>query len=163
VTAYSQAAWHNFFMGSLGASAAFTGLLFVAISINLQQILKFPRLPGRAAGALGMLLSALFVSSFGLAPGESHEAFGIEIACTGLVVIIQAVWVSISKFDAADPLWWTIQPLAALLLPGVTFVAGGISVAASAGGGLYWVLAGTLLAYLVASMEAWVLLIEILR
>ncbi len=89
-----------------------------------------------------MLLSALFVSSFGLAPGESHEAFGIEIACTGLVVVVQAVWVSVSKYNAKDPLWWTLQPLAALLLPGVTFVVGGISVAVVAGGGLYWVLAG---------------------
>jgi hypothetical protein len=31
------------------------------------------------------------------------------------------------------------------------------------GGGLYWVLAGTLLSFLAASISAWVLLIEILR
>ncbi len=37
VIEYSQAAWHNFFMGSLGGSAAFTGLLFVAISIIFSK------------------------------------------------------------------------------------------------------------------------------
>ncbi len=37
----------------MGASAALLGLLFVAISINLEQILKHRHLPGRAAGTLG--------------------------------------------------------------------------------------------------------------
>jgi hypothetical protein len=50
MTSFDPSAWHDFFVGSMGASAALTGLLFVAISINLEQILKFPNLPGRAAG-----------------------------------------------------------------------------------------------------------------
>ena len=38
VAAYGPMVWHDFFMGTIGASAALTGLLFVAISINLEQI-----------------------------------------------------------------------------------------------------------------------------
>ena len=62
VASYSPLAWHDFFIGTIGAAAALTGLLFVAISINLEQILKYPQLPGRAAGTLGILVSALIVS-----------------------------------------------------------------------------------------------------
>ena len=67
-------AWHDFFIGTIGAAAALTGLLFVAISINLDQVLKYPGLPGRAAGTLGMLVSALIVSGFAL--GARSERSG---------------------------------------------------------------------------------------
>ena len=40
---------------------------------------------------------------------------------------------------------------------------GGASLLARAGGGLYWVLAGVLLVFVSASINAWVLLVEIKR
>jgi modulator of FtsH protease len=42
MASYSPLTWHDFFLGTIGAAAALTGLLFVAISINLEQILKYP-------------------------------------------------------------------------------------------------------------------------
>jgi hypothetical protein len=163
MAAYTPNEWHNFFMGSVGAAAALLGLLFVAISMNLQQILKFPKLPGRAAGTLAILMSALVVSSFGLVPGQSHDAFGIEIIVTAAIVGAQSVWVTVHRYVAGDPLSWTLEPLLELLLPSLAFIVGGFSLIYGAGGGLYWVLAGTLLSFLAASLSAWVLLIEILR
>ena len=38
--------WANFFVAEVGASAALSGLVVVAISINLSRILFFPQLPG---------------------------------------------------------------------------------------------------------------------
>jgi len=38
--AYSTAAWANFFVAEVGASAALVGLLFVAVSINLTKIIE---------------------------------------------------------------------------------------------------------------------------
>jgi modulator of FtsH protease len=163
MAAYTPSEWHTFFMGSVGAAAALLGLLFVAISMNLQQILKFPKLPGRAAGTLGILMSALVVSSFGLAPGQSHDAFGIEIIASATVAGAQSVWVTLHRYVASDPISWTLEPLIELLLPSLAFIAGGLSLMNGGGGGLYWVLAGTLLSFLAASISAWVLLIEILR
>ena len=157
MASYSALAWHDFFMGTIGASAALTGLLFVAISINLEQILKYPQLPGRAAGTLGILVSALVVSGFALAPGQSNRVLGIEIAAAGAVVAVQALWVVHGK-DA-----WVVEHLVTLLLPSVAFVIGGVSLAVGEGGGLYWVLAGILFAFVSASINGWVLLVEIKR
>jgi hypothetical protein len=163
VASYNPIAWHDFFLGTIGAAAALTGLLFVAISINLEQILKYPQLPGRAAGTLGILVSALVVSGFALAPGQGNRTLGIEIAVSGVIVAVQAIWVTHGKGTPDEPQSWLIQHLASLLLPSIAFMAGGVSLIAGGGGGLYWVLAGVLLVFVSASINAWVLLVEILR
>ena len=43
---YSAELWHDFFIGVAGAAAALTGLLFVSLSINLEQILRGRGCPG---------------------------------------------------------------------------------------------------------------------
>lgn len=53
--------------------------------------------------------------------------------------------------------------LATLLLPSIALMVGGVSLVAGAGGGLYWILASILLAFVSASINAWVLLVEIKR
>lgn len=163
VASYSISAWHDFFIGTIGAAAALTGLLFVAISINLEQILKYPQLPGRAAGTLGILVSDLIVSGFSLAPEQSNRVLGIEIAAVGAIVVAQAALVSHGRESPSEPKSWQIEHLVTLLLPNLSLVVGGISLAAGAGGGLYWVLAAVLLGFVSASINAWVLLVEIKR
>ena len=51
MTAYQPELWHDLFVAIAGAVAALTGLIFVAVSINLEQILKFRALPVRAVEA----------------------------------------------------------------------------------------------------------------
>src|ERR1700723_4821345 len=145
MSGFAPAEWHEFFVAAVGASAALLGLLFVTISINLEQILKQPHLPGRAAGTLGTLLSVLVVCCFGLAPGQSNRAFGIETLVAGAIVGAQAIRVSVGKRSEGDPLAWTLGNLPILLLPSLAFVGGGCSLVAGSGGGVYWILAGTVL------------------
>jgi hypothetical protein len=112
MSSQSPLAWHDFFVGTIGAAAALTGLLFVAISINLEQILKYPQLPGRAAGTLGILVCALVVSGLSLAPGQGPRALGIEIAAVGAIVAVQALWVVRGNDPPDEPKSWSIEHLA---------------------------------------------------
>jgi hypothetical protein len=159
------AAWANFFVAEVGAAAALSGLVIVAISINLQRILSFPQLPGRAAEMLIMLVGALLACSFGLMPGQPLRLFGGEILGTGLFmtaspILIQARHLSVIK---TQPLtWWLWRHLIALCA-GVPVLIGGCYLVAGASGGLYWVAAGVTATLAATVWNAWVLLIEILR
>jgi len=83
--AYSAAEWESLFVAEAGASAALAGLLFVALSINLERILKGTGLPGRAGEAIVLLLTVLVVSTFGLVPGQSPRVLGAEVLGFGLL------------------------------------------------------------------------------
>jgi hypothetical protein len=81
--AYSAVPWQTFLAAEVGAGASLTGLLFVAVSINLERILSFPKLPARAAETLTLLLMVVVIASLELAP-QSPAALAAEvIACAG--------------------------------------------------------------------------------
>jgi hypothetical protein len=48
LAAYSASEWGDLFVATAGASAALAGLVFVAVSINIERILEFNDLPERA-------------------------------------------------------------------------------------------------------------------
>src|SRR5277367_1772056 len=64
----NMADWKSFFETCAGAAAALAGLIFVALSVNIAQILKFEHLPARAAAAMGALMLILTASLAVLAP-----------------------------------------------------------------------------------------------
>jgi len=59
-------------LAGAGAAGTQTGLLFVAVSINLSRILEFPHLPDRAAGTLGLVMTILLTRILMLVPGRSR-------------------------------------------------------------------------------------------
>ena len=159
------APWANFLIAEVGATAALTGLIIVAVSINLQHILSFPQLPGRAAEMLIMLVGALLVCSFGLMPGQSVEMLGGEIVAVGLLmtvapIVIQARQLPVLK---TQPLTWWLWRSIVALCAAVPVLLGGLYLVAGASHGLYWVAAGVLVTLAATVWNAWVLLIEILR
>ena len=162
--AYDPAEWKDLFVAVAGASAALTGLLFVAVSINLERILKFPGLPERALETLLFLVSVLLVSIVGLIPGQSHVALGLELLVVSLVaatVILRLPTLRMS--DEAVERSWVLTRWAVRLAATLPFVVGAASVLVECGGGLYWVVAGVVFAIIGAVASAWVLLVEILR
>src|ERR1700691_5958676 len=79
-------AWHDFFVALAGASAAPAGLLFVALSINIDRIIKMPWLPPRAAATMLLLVGGLIEALVALAPHPSLTVLGIEEFVIGGVV-----------------------------------------------------------------------------
>jgi hypothetical protein len=160
VIAYDAEAWHDLFVGAAGAAAALDGLLFVAVSINVKEVLATPGLPRLAARALGLLLALLLASILVLAPGQSRLVLGIEVGVLGLVLLVATI-VSIMR---SHQRWrWTASALLTALLSTAPMVLGGLSLMLGVGGGLYWILGELVLGFSVAIYYAWVLLIEILR
>jgi hypothetical protein len=166
---YDAAAWTGFFTAITGAAAALTGLLFVAVSINLENIIKPPpqgttMLPARAAETLAILLFVLVSAALALVP-QSLRLLGAEI----LVIVVPQTAITVRnqlKFwrqNPDAPLLWSASRMTAsggALLPGLL---AGIFLAAHWGGGLYWLAPTSLLGIAGAVYSAWVLLVEIVR
>lgn len=163
--AYDPADWAGYFTAITGAAAALAGLLFVSVSINLKNILSTGKgLAGRAGGALSMLVFVVLISALALVP-QALWLLGAEILV--LAVPLSVFMVSgplrYRQQNPGDPLLWLVSRLitaGCALLPAL---AGGISLAARGGGGLYWLVPATLLGIAGGVFSAWVLLVEIMR
>jgi modulator of FtsH protease len=163
-SAYALTSWTTFATAEVGAAAGLTGLLFVAVSINLQRILSFAKLPARAAETLSVLLLVLLISSLTLVP-QSSRLLGGETAV--LAVALGAVTLTVQIRHGPDhpddPRLWYMSRIASTQLVTGTYLIGGLSCATRWGGGLYWYVAATLFAFIGAVYNAWVLLVEIIR
>jgi len=164
MTAYQPAQWHDLFVATVGAAAALTGLIFVAVSINLPLILKLPSLPPRAAETLAVTMGLLLVSVFVLVPGQSLTLLGAEMIALGAVLaaVLLRTRLRLPR-SPDDPLIWTVMPIGVILAGSLPMVAAGISLLVGGGGGLYWLVPGLVLGFSGAVFNAWILLIEIHR
>jgi modulator of FtsH protease len=157
--------WNNFFTAQAGAFAALTGLVFVALSINLKEILSQPGLPGRAGQAVITLVTPVLIGLLGLLPHQDPRTLGSEFLVVGIVgwAAVTAILVSGRRALAARPvnerLVRIISVQAAMLL---IIVAAAVLMTGSASG-LYWQAAGSTVCLVSGMTDAWVLLVEILR
>jgi hypothetical protein len=163
--AYDPTEWHDLFVATAGASAALLGLLFVAVSINLERILAYEGLPERALETLLLLLGVLIVGIVGLIPAESTVALGLELLAVAAIVALIVLRLPGTRAEdtGKEPARWRLSRIGVRLMGTVPLVIGGLSILFEAGGGLYWVAAGIVLAIVGAVANAWVLLVEILR
>ena len=162
--AYDPSEWHDLFVAAAGASAALAGLVFVAVSINIERILKFPGLPERGLETVMLLIGALLVSLAGLIPGQSHVALGVELLAISAILLAAIARMPLNvSTSKGDPASWVASRWALRLCGTVPLLIGGVSLLAECGGGLYWVAAGIAFAIVAAVANAWVLLVEILR
>jgi modulator of FtsH protease len=163
--AYDPEQWHDLFVAMAGASAALAGLLFVAVSINVDRIIRYEGLPERGLETLAMLLTALVVCVAGLMPGQSHAALGIELLLISLALL--AIMAKLPIADMPDgietPPNYVLGRQVVRLGGALVLAIGALAVLFAVLGGLYWVTAGIVLLTLGAVGNAWVLLVEILR
>ena len=159
--AYQIASWTGFLSVAAGVAATLTGLIFVAVSINLSRILEVPRIANRAAESILQMFGALLISMCALVPGLSSLVLGVEVALIGLMLWILVTLLQYGAFAREFP-----RPLISIALAQVAtilFCFAGISMATEALGGLYWLAPGIILSMTAGVSNAWVLLVEILR
>jgi hypothetical protein len=161
-SAYDPLTWQGFAIAEVGAAAALAGLLVVAASINIREIIQLPAVVSRLAATLSLFAAILFVGTVLLIPDQSRALLGIEIAVIGAALGV-VVWSE--RSPDADPengrrtLIMSLVALAAAVLMTIA----GIAVAGMFGGGLYWLAPGVVLAFAVGLANAWAALIEVVR
>ncbi len=168
--AYRIGDWESFALAHVGASAALLGLVFVVISINLRDIVGSGPLVHRAGEAVVLLGGVLAVATVVLIPGQRKDVLSAEL------ILLAGALFAVILFMQRDAVTQPTDPgrpgpprgsLAMRRVFGlgaaVLIALAGITLAAEAGGGLYWLPAAILAAYAGSLSNAWILIIEILR
>jgi hypothetical protein len=157
--------WGEFAVAAAGAAAVLTGLIFVAVSINLERILAVRGLPGRAGESVVMFLGVLVLALFVLVPGQSETALGVEIVVTGAIYLggLLAILAPSLAGETRQPRTWKVTRVVAAVASGLPAVVGGASLLWGAGGGLYWLVPCFVVSLAAGIGNAWVLLVEVVR
>jgi hypothetical protein len=157
--------WSDFFVATAGASAALVGLVIVAISVNVKPILDSQGLPERAAATIAVLALILACASAGLIKAEPVQALGgelVAIALLGWLPQLQSMRAALRAVPARPWAQQAFHVIAGQVIAMLVLVAGAL-LAAAYPSGYYWVAAAVIGGYAVSVLNAWVLLIEILR
>jgi len=139
--------------------------VFVAVSINLSEILKYRNLPGRAGLTLILFVTPLMVGILLLIPGQPGAALGGELLAAGVVIGGTELVINqrSGRSEQETPLTWVLARLSPPIVSCGCLILAGVTLLAQAGGGLYWLVPSVLAALTFGLINAWVLLVEILR
>lgn len=155
--------WHDYFAAMAGCAATLTGLLFVGVSIGLKTILEYPMLPSVAQRSLLLLVTILLVAGFCLLPGQPVALVGAELLGMGLLSWSVITWLSVRNWRHTPPEHQRVNAVLLTQLATLPYLVAGGWLLLAGPGGLYWVAAAVAFSFCQASIDAWVLLIEIHR
>ena len=165
MAAYDPGQWHDFATSFAAAAGALLGLAFVAISFNLDAILKHQALlPDRAIETLVFFAYALAGSQLIQVPGLPAVALGIGEAILAAGMTARAMrnvrrW----KQERGNPLSWRLTHFTPGALTALLAAVGAVATITTSLGGLYWLAAAMTVATASGLVNSWVLLVEIRR
>jgi len=161
----SVAEWSTLLTVEAETAATLTGLVFVAVSINLDRIMAYPGLPGRAAESILQFLAVFLISIVALIPGQPDRVLAIEILGAGVFFwgLQIAGQIGYLRLRAGHPWWWFVLRSVLSQLATVPFLVAGIALLTGLPGALYWLIPGFVFSFAAGIVSAWVLLVEIRR
>jgi hypothetical protein len=143
------AAWQNFYVMMGTANAAITGLVFVALSIHLREVLDHPILKPRAVLALVVLTTQIVIAAIVLIP-QTSVLMGAEILVLNVIFLALNIRNRVSTTPSRSALLSLLIRLA--------YIYSAVSLIVGVGGGFY-VLALVLIVTLGRTMAScWALL-----
>ena len=163
--AYKPEIWQDFFAVVALAAATVTGLLAVALSMNVGAIVGSPARIARAREALISLTVLLTLSIFVLIPEQGRMALGIELIVLSIVVLVMSVRLEARTLGRLPPerrRRWLMRLMVlnsatlAITIAGVSLVVGRL-------GGLLWLVHTTLICLVWSTYNAWSLTIRVPR
>lgn len=164
MNAYEVSGWANLFTGTVSASAALTGLIFVGISINLDKIVALSGVAELGLEAIVLLFGVLVMSIFVLIP-QPRLVLGVEMLVASVCEVVGLAILNVAQWRLVDARFRT-RLLVHIVLGRIGvlfFAAAGMTLMFGVGGGLYWAAPALIFSLGAAVYNAWVLLIEIVR
>lgn len=157
--------WNTLLELQAGAAATLVGLVFVAVSINLDRVLAYPGLPDRAAETILQFLEVFLISTMVLVPGQPERILAVELLVIGVTfwVIPIVLQIKYVRLKTGHPRSWFILRSAQSQLATIPFCVAGIALLMEAPGALYWLVPGFVFSFVSGIVNSWVLLVEIRR
>ncbi len=158
-------AWGDYLVAQVTASAALTGLIFVVLSFNFDQIVGDKAWLGRAGTGLILLAQPTVFGMVGLLPVRTTGPLGGVLAATAIVATVALVRIALASFEH-EPRGLDRELAVRLtftLAGSIAVLAGSLALAADWRGGLYLIAAGGLISISIGLVIAWVLLVEVRR
>ena len=161
--------WHDFYLTAGAASATLIGLLFVGLSINLDEFTSESGTDLRllAEQAFANFIFVLLIALFVLVPNQDATSLTIELGIIGIGGAARMVRrVRAFRRRREDPFGGWIYVVRRLGLPGaasVGLVGVGLLILTDAISAFFWLLAVILVYLMSAADTTWDLLIEVGR
>lgn len=156
--AYQPEAWHNLYVMLGGSTAALTGLLFVATSLHLDDIMKVPLLRIFARNNTIAMMDLVIRAAVILVPQNPILLAGelIVINIFGVVMVLNVL----IRHDRKTP-WGRQLRAGAVGLSCLLGMVGALSLLIQSGGGMYVITAAYLIFLCLTVSSAWVLMVGV--
>jgi modulator of FtsH protease len=158
--------WSDFAVAAAGSTAALAGLLVVAMSVNVAEIMGSRVTVAGARTTIASLVLAIAASLLILPAGQTRGGLGIPV----LVLAVAASFVQVAAIRTqghaeTEGMTTGVRAVSIGLAAAehVPFLVGGVLLVAGADAGLWWLVVGIVAVVVSSMVNAWVLLIEVRR
>ena len=157
-------AWSEFHVAMVGATAALAGLVIVASSVNIAEIIKSTTITSRLGAGIAGLALAIVVGGISLVPDISALWYGVVVLVSTAGAGAFAVHAVLVIMRDSDPrVQAPVLKSVLAVLPVAAYAAAGVAAFVDPETALVLAAVGCIIAIVAAIVVSWVALVEVLR